>query len=60
MIGGFSAHANQAELLAWHRATEQPETTFLVHGDEDAMKTFAGHLKGTEVRMPKMHQEFDL
>jgi metallo-beta-lactamase family protein len=60
MIGGFSAHADQAELLAWHKSTEQPEITYLVHGDEDAMKAFSRHLKGTEVRMPEMHQEFEL
>ncbi|VAW80286.1 Metallo-beta-lactamase family protein, RNA-specific [hydrothermal vent metagenome] len=60
MIGGFSAHADQAELLAWHGAIEQPETTFLVHGEEDAMQVFSKHLKKTEVSMPKMHQEFEL
>jgi metallo-beta-lactamase family protein len=60
MIGGFSAHADQAELLAWHQATEQPEITYLVHGEEDAMKAFSKHLKGTEVRMPEMHHEFEL
>jgi len=31
-IGGFSAHADQAELLAWHQQTGNPKTTFLVHG----------------------------
>ncbi len=60
MIGGFSAHADQAELLAWHQAIKQPETTYLVHGEEDAMQTFSSHLKDTEVRMPEMHQEFEL
>ena len=60
MIGGFSAHADQAELLAWHQSIEQPEITYLVHGDEDAMKAFSRRLKGTEVRMPEMHQEFEL
>ena len=59
-IGGFSAHADQAELLAWHEKTGQPETTFLVHGDEDAMKHFARHLKHTHVEMPQMGQEYDL
>jgi metallo-beta-lactamase family protein len=60
MIGGFSAHADQAELLSWHQATGQPEITYLVHGEEDAMKKFSKHLKNTEVRMPEMHQEFGL
>ncbi|HHH44219.1 MAG TPA: MBL fold metallo-hydrolase [Gammaproteobacteria bacterium] len=60
MIGGFSAHADQAELLAWHRATGQPEITCLVHGEEDTMKKFARHLENTEIRMPEMHQVYDL
>ncbi len=60
MIGGFSAHADQAELLAWHQATGQPEITCLVHGEEDTMKKFARHLENTEIRMPEMHQVYDL
>jgi metallo-beta-lactamase family protein len=59
-IGGFSAHADQAELLAWHRQTGHPERTFLVHGDKEAMQHFAAKLSGTHVEMPKLHQEFTL
>lgn len=40
-IGGFSAHADQAELLAWHKLTGNPKTTFLVHGDKKVMPIFA-------------------
>jgi len=58
-IGGFSAHADQDELLAWHRRL-RPGLTYLVHGDEDAMRTFAGQLRETEVRMPARGQSFDL
>ena len=36
-IGGFSAHADQAELLKWHQHTGNPETTFLVHGEKESM-----------------------
>lgn len=36
-IGGFSAHADQSELLAWHQQTGNPKTTFLVHGEEKSM-----------------------
>lgn len=32
-INGFSAHADQAELLDWHARTGEPKTTFLVHGE---------------------------
>jgi len=59
-IGGFSAHADQAELLAWHQQTGNPETTFLVHGEPDSMHTFAGKLKQTRVVMPEKGQGFDL
>jgi metallo-beta-lactamase family protein len=59
-INGFSAHADQAELLAWHRQIGTPARTFLVHGDEDAMQHFATLLKDTHVDMPTLHQQFDL
>ena len=59
-IGGFSAHADQAELLAWHQQTGNPETTFLVHGEPDSMRTFAAKLKDTGVVMPDKGQSFDL
>jgi len=56
-IGGFSAHADKNELLAWWKAIGRPETTILVHGDEKAMKTFGSRLKQTRVVMPKLHDE---
>lgn len=59
-IGGFSAHADQAELLAWHKGTGNPKTTFLVHGEEDSMHAFAKKLKNTQVEMPALHQTYDL
>ena len=59
-IGGFSAHAGQSELLAWHKHTGNPETTFLVHGEKDSMASFARLLKNTRVEMPELHQAFEL
>lgn len=59
-IGGFSAHADQRELLAWHQKTGNPKTTYLVHGEENTMQVFAGLLKETEVVMPESHQSFEL
>jgi len=59
-IGGFSAHADQAELLAWHQQTGNPKTTFLVHGEDKTMHTFAKLLKNTHVEMPTLHQEYEL
>ena len=59
-IGGFSAHADQAELLAWHESTGNPKTTFLVHGEEESMLAFSKRLKNTHVEMPVLHQSYDL
>jgi metallo-beta-lactamase family protein len=59
-INGFSAHADQAELLAWHRQTGAPERTFLVHGELETMRRFAAFLKNTRVEMPAPHQVFEL
>lgn len=59
-IGGFSAHADQAELLSWHRQTGNPKTTFLVHGDKDVMPVFAKKLKNTMVEIPELHQQYNL
>ena len=59
-IGGFSAHADQAELLAWHAAIGHPETTFLVHGEEKSMQAFAKKLKNTHVEMPTLNQVYAL
>ncbi len=59
-IGGFSAHADRNELLAWFARTGGPEQTFLVHGEEEAMAHFASRLRGTQVEMPQLHETFQL
>jgi metallo-beta-lactamase family protein len=59
-INGFSAHADQGELLAWHRKTGDPERTFLVHGEEETMGRFAALLKNTRIDMPAIHESFEL
>jgi len=60
IVGGFSAHADQAQLLAWHKKTGNPKHTFLVHGDEKAMKHFAGLLENTQIAMPINSEHFEL
>ncbi len=50
-INGFSAHADQAELLAWHKHAHA-RRTFLVHGEESTMREFAAKLTDTQVEMP--------
>jgi len=64
-IGGFSAHADCNELYKWHRCTDNPDTTFLVHGELDAMNSFAKRITGdpenrTEVILPELHEVFDI
>src|SRR5215470_8170451 len=54
-INGFSAHADQAELLAWLRASA-PSRTFLTHGEEAIMQQFAAQLGDTRVEMPARDQ----
>ena len=58
-INGFSAHADQAELLAWQKQTGA-RRTFLVHGEEGIMSQFAANLVDTRVEMPEPHQVFEL
>jgi metallo-beta-lactamase family protein len=59
-IGGFSAHAGQNELLAWHRQTGNPEISFLIHGEKDSMSAFSRLLGESRVEMPKPHEVFEL
>jgi metallo-beta-lactamase family protein len=59
-INGFSAHADQAELLDWHKQLGNPARTFLVHGEEDSMSRFASLLHNTQVEMPERGQSFTL
>jgi metallo-beta-lactamase family protein len=58
-INGFSAHADQAELLAWLSASA-PSRTFLTHGEEATMQQFAAQLRDTSVEMPARNQTFEL
>jgi len=58
-INGFSAHADQEELLAW-RESMHPERTILVHGEEKAMGLFAERLGSARVEMPKLGDEIEI
>ena len=58
-INGFSAHADEAELLAWQKQTGA-KRTFLVHGEVNTMNQFAAHLGDTHVEMPLPNQTFEL
>jgi metallo-beta-lactamase family protein len=63
-LDGFSAHADQREIVSWvSRLDPRPKRVFLVHGDLGPAETLAGVLHaslGCEVTVPELHQEVDL
>jgi len=59
-IGGFSAHADRDGLLAWRRQAGESARTFLVHGEERAMESFANQLDGANVTMPNQDEVFEI
>jgi metallo-beta-lactamase family protein len=70
-ISGFSAHADQSELLGWlgHFANgprvaggRPPRTVFLVHGDPAAQEAFEPLVRGLglEVAIPRWRQRVEL
>ena len=59
-INGFSAHADQRELLQWRAGISGRKGTFLVHGEAKVMNIFAAQLKGERVEMPQPGQSFEL
>ena len=59
-INGFSAHADQAELAAWHRGIGGNKVTFLVHGESAAMTALATKLSAPRLEMPTPHQVYEL
>lgn len=62
-INGFSAHADESELLAWHAHTGRPRRTFVVHGDPDhgmAGLQKALEAKGLATTCPGMHESVTL
>jgi metallo-beta-lactamase family protein len=59
-INGFSAHADQAELLRWHARVGGAERTILIHGEHETMKTFAALLPVVPVSMPAPGERLSL
>jgi len=56
-INGFSAHADQQELIEWRGRIAGVEKTFLVHGEEAVMSILAEKLPGP-LEMPRQDQVF--
>jgi metallo-beta-lactamase family protein len=63
-LDGFSAHADQRELLDWvARLDPAPRTVFIVHGEPEPAETLAGLLRErmtAKVHVPEKGEEFDL
>jgi metallo-beta-lactamase family protein len=63
-LDGFSAHADQEELVAWVAALEpRPRQVFLVHGELDPAAALAERLNerlGVETRVPALGERWDL
>ena len=59
-VNGFSAHADQSELIAWRKGIGGLETTFIVHGEEPVMHTLAAKLGPGRIEIPGLHQSFKL
>jgi metallo-beta-lactamase family protein len=52
-LGGFSAHAGQDELVAWHAFATHPKAlTILTHGEEKAREALALILESKTGRLP--------
>jgi len=63
-IGGYSAHADRTQLLAWVRgASKAPARIFLTHGEDDSRAIMAKELHdavGVVSERPTMGSSFDL
>ena len=70
-ISGFSAHADESELLDWIRnfgagrrpgETGYPRTVFLVHGDPEAELAIAPKIEaiGYRVHIPRWREQVEL
>ena len=62
-IGGFSAHADQNDLLEWAGHFESNPKVFLVHGEPSASESLAAKIKerlGLDVYIPKWQERLVL
>jgi metallo-beta-lactamase family protein len=64
-IGGFSAHADWAEVLRWLSglAGDPPRQVFLTHGEPEAANSMAGHIMqkfGWNVHVPQYGEKVEL
>jgi metallo-beta-lactamase family protein len=62
-IGGFSAHADQKELLEWLGSFKNKPEIFIVHGEENVSKEFERVIKERfplKTYIPMLYEEFEI
>jgi len=62
-INGFSAHADQAELIEWLSVFKDTPEVFIVHGEEDVQISFSNIVKerfGFVTHVPEKGEVFEL
>ena len=63
-LESLSAHADQAELLAWMGTIKNiPEKVFLVHGEKAAMEAYKDKIQdkfGWKCHIPSMHEMVEI
>lgn len=62
-INGFSAHADQAELIDWLSFFQNSPEVFIVHGEEDVAVSFGEHVRekfGFKTHVPEKGEAFEL
>ena len=62
-INGFSAHADQSDLLKWCGEMKVPDRAFLVHGEHRSLSAYREKLAETgwkNVHVPALHETVEL
>ncbi|MGC2062126.1 MAG: MBL fold metallo-hydrolase RNA specificity domain-containing protein, partial [Thermodesulfovibrionales bacterium] len=62
-LGGFSAHADQTELLNWIAQFKKAPEIFIVHGEEKASLDFQKEIDerfGYKTHVPAKGEEFEV
>jgi metallo-beta-lactamase family protein len=62
-LGGFSAHADQSELLDWISCFRTSPEIFIVHGEEEVSLEFQGLIQkrfGYKTHVPYKGEEFSI
>ncbi len=59
-VGGFSAHAGQSDLVAWHRSSGPAGVTAIVHAEPAAARALRRALPDARVLIPRLYEHIAL